>query len=397
MPAKITFFPVGNGDMTLIKLNDDSSGPTTILIDVNIREAADDDNDVDIPDVAKELRKRLNEDSDKRPYVDVFLLSHPDKDHCTGLSRHFHLDDLENYDDEPANDEEKKIVIREMWSSPVVFRRASKNNSLCDDAKVFNKEAKRRVKVFRETEEGVVKDGDKIKILGEDENGKTDDLSEILIKQGKCFTDIRGKENEHIEMCLIAPLPKDGEEEEEKTLAKNHSSVVIRFSIAADKNTPDACSFLTGGDAEVAIWERIWDKYKDNRETLEYDILQAPHHCSWHVLSYESWNDSESPEVSKDAKAALSQAREGAFIVASSKPIKDDGNDPPCIGAKNEYISILDITDSFYCTGEWPNSKNPEPLEFSLTTSGPQAPAKKKSANIAAAGLASTSRPFEHG
>lgn len=38
MTAKLTFFPVGNGDMTLIRLE---SG-RAILIDVNIRVSADD-------------------------------------------------------------------------------------------------------------------------------------------------------------------------------------------------------------------------------------------------------------------------------------------------------------------------------------------------------------------
>lgn len=76
MSAKITFFPVGNGDTTLLELE---SG-RTVLIDVNIRAAADDPDD-DTPDVAKMLRNRLKPDSEGRLYVDAFLLSHPDKDH----------------------------------------------------------------------------------------------------------------------------------------------------------------------------------------------------------------------------------------------------------------------------------------------------------------------------
>ena len=39
----------------------------------------------------------------------------------------------------------------------------------------------------------------------------------------------------------------------------------------------------------------------------------------------------EQAEVSEKARKALSQARDGATIVASSNPIKDDDNDPPCI------------------------------------------------------------------
>src|SRR5690625_5073026 len=83
MNASITFFPVDNGDMTLIELE---SG-RTILIDTKIRAAADDDEDP-TRDVASDLRKRLKKDDKGRRYVDVFLLSHPDQDHCCGLERH---------------------------------------------------------------------------------------------------------------------------------------------------------------------------------------------------------------------------------------------------------------------------------------------------------------------
>jgi hypothetical protein len=40
MPTTITFFPVDNGDMTLIKFGDLDA--TTLLIDINIRQDADD-------------------------------------------------------------------------------------------------------------------------------------------------------------------------------------------------------------------------------------------------------------------------------------------------------------------------------------------------------------------
>ncbi len=79
-------FRVGNGDMTLIETD---SG-RFILIDINIRAAADDPDD-DTPDVGRQLKDRLPRDNQGRPYVDAFLLTHPDKDHCTGLQAHFHL------------------------------------------------------------------------------------------------------------------------------------------------------------------------------------------------------------------------------------------------------------------------------------------------------------------
>ena len=80
MPASIVFFPVDNGDMTLITLADGR----TILVDINIRQDADNPL-TSTYDVASDLRGRLKRDMNNRPFVDVFLLSHPDKDHCTVL------------------------------------------------------------------------------------------------------------------------------------------------------------------------------------------------------------------------------------------------------------------------------------------------------------------------
>src|SRR5258708_5007315 len=97
MSTTITFFPVGNGDMTLICLGDKAG--TTILIDCNIRAAADDPDD-DTRDVASDLRKRLKRDSKGRPYVDAFLLGHPHQDHCGGIQTHFHLGAPKDYPDD---------------------------------------------------------------------------------------------------------------------------------------------------------------------------------------------------------------------------------------------------------------------------------------------------------
>jgi hypothetical protein len=368
MTASIVFFSVGNGDMTLITLSDGK----TVLIDINIRQSADDPNQ-DTYDVANDLRKRLKRDGLGRPYVDVFLLSHPDKDHCTGMKKHFYLGSLGDYADDKKSDTDKKIVIREIWSSPMVWKRASKNHTLCDDAVAFNKEAKRRVKLNKAKNFSNIPFGDQILIMGEDENGNTDDVSPILIKSGESFNNINGQYSSSLECFLIAPMAKQSEELECK-LSKNHSSVIMSFRIAANETQPDKCRFLSGGDAEVEIWELIWERYKNNTAVLEYNVLQTPHHCSWHTLSYDSWSDKgEAVQESEDAVNALSQARRGASIVASSKQILDEDSDPPCIRAKRTYSRIVNsyaVSGKFYCTGEYPNSSNVKPLEFEVGNDG---------------------------
>lgn len=364
MVAKITFFPVDNGDMTLLRLTD--SEATSLLIDCKIRSAADNSDD-ETRDVAKDLRDRLKTDANGRPFLDAMLLSHPDEDHCLGLEKHFWLGPISDYPDDEKPKNEKRIVIRELWSSPMVFRRASKNHSLCKDAKAFNKEAKRRIKVNKDNSFSA-DDGDRILILGEDENGKTDDLTPILIKSGEKFSGVNGQATDYLTSLLLGPFSKQDDETED-TLSKNGSSVIINFEIKCSQFGSSISKFLTGGDAGVEIWERISDEYLPS--DTEYDLLLAPHHCSWRSLSHDSWSEKgEDAVVSGKAKKALEQAKYGAFIISSSKPIADDDSDPPCIRAKREYRSILGPSGIFKCTGEEPTKNNPAPLEIETTGKG---------------------------
>lgn len=384
MAAKITFFPVGNGDMTFIELE---SG-RTILIDVNIRAAADDPDD-DTPDVASMLRARLKRDSMGRLYVDAFLLSHPDRDHCAGFKKHFHLGPPGDW-----SQSEDKILIRETWSSPMVFRRASRDNVLCDDALAFNSEARRRVRRFRDSG-GSVADGDRILVLGEDEDGKTNDLTAILVRVEEEFQRVNGQLDGTFLARLLAPQPK-GDEDEEEMRSKNHSSTILNFSLMGDGEA-DKCRFLTGGDAEVAIWERLWQRHSSRREWLLYDVLLTPHHCSWHSLSYDSWSElGEAAEVCEGARSALSQTRKGVVVVSSSKAIKDDGNDPPCIRAKREYEAIAkECGGSFKCVGE--SEGNPDAVEFEIGWFGPRLKTRMLTAPAIITSRAIGGQPLGHG
>lgn len=368
MKSRITFLPVGNGDMTLISLADTNN--STIVVDCNIRAAADDPSDP-TRDVAADLRKRLKRDPKGRPYVDAFLMSRPDQDHCGGLREHFYLGPPENYPDDKKPDDDKRILICEMWSSPVVFRRASKDHVLCDDAAAFATEARRRVSLHRTRRFTGIEAGNRIVVLGEDIDGKTDDLAPILVKVGQYFSRINGTNSECFQGTLRAPL-SEADDVSEDELTKNNSSVVMQMKLWNDSTKSGVCVFLTGGDAEVAIWEALWRRHKFNRANLAYHLLLAPHHCSWHSLSYDSWSDlHEDAEVSVDARSALSQIEPNGVIVASSKPIHDDDNDPPCYGAMQVYRSIAgSASGQFICTSEHPSAESPLPMEFEVTTRG---------------------------
>ena len=355
MAAEIAFFPVDNGDMTLVTLE---SGKT-ILIDCNIRAVTGDNPP---PDVLKQLKERLKKDSKGRYFVDAFLLSHPDLDHCRGFASSFHLGDAASFPDKSD-----KIFIKELWSSPLVFRRKRRHETLSDDASAFNEEARRRVKKYRDTH-GAVVDGDRIQILGEDESAdKQQGLEAIVVKPNSYITKLCGAIQFDFRAYLLAPQPKGSDEEEEQR-SKNNSSVIARFEIAAGGKS-DACRFLTGGDADVYIWERLWERHKGHPDPLKYDVLLTPHHCSWHTLSGDSISKlGDKAKVSPDAKSALSQANQFARVFASCKKIRDDDDDPPSYKAKLEYKGIATgVRGSFYESSEFGG----KPYELEITAAGP--------------------------
>lgn len=378
--SKLSFFPVGNGDMCLIEI----AGVGTVLIDINIA-----DNSTAC-DLVKTLRDKCSKDKYARPYVNVLALTHPDQDHCRGWRDYFYSGPLKDYEKAgPAPDGGKRIIAYELWSSPMVFRRKSKNAELCDDAKEFQKEAKRRVELFRK--HGKTDNlGDMITIIGEDEDGKTEGLERILKREGDVFSDINGTQGDIVSIRVLGPFAKQDSDDEEDILCKNDSSMVLQFTFHGERKA------LFGGDAGVGIWKRLWSKHKGDTPKLEYGFLLAPHHCSWHTMSEDSESECDNPTADKDALNALGQANKKAFIVSSSKAIKNDEDTPPSYRAKKEYEKILEkVGGKFLCVEE--ETKSRECLEFEIGDEGIRI-CKKDSGNngggtTIAPGVVSTIRP----
>lgn len=376
MTATIKFFPVGNGDMTLIT----TESGKNILIDCNIRSGKE------YPDVVTQLRECLTRDSQKRLFVDIFVWTHPDEDHCKGIKKHFHLGEPSGW-----NKNDDKIFINEVYSSPIVFRRAEKNTkknslTLCEDAKAFNKEVKRRVNLYKKNKK-IGKSGDLVKVLGEDEKGKTDDIKNIVHK-----LDSEIKMTNDLSAILLGPSPIAELETDEDKLSSNESSVMMNYEI---KVNGLSTQFFTLGDAEVVCNEALWKRKSDSKATkdLTYNILQVPHHCSWRAISHDSLKEAEKNKtiarVSEDALNALDEALNNAIIVASCNQIKNDDNNPPAYKAKKEYEKIADrVKGSFKCVDDHKNSKQ-ENVPLTIVIDGPTS--KVKSAASLSAG--SNDRP----
>ena len=79
----------------------------------------------------------------------------------------------------------------------------------------------------------------------------------------------------------------------------------------------------------------------------------------------------------------------GAVIIASSKQIKDDDDNPPHYPAKKEYVKLIG-SDKFVSLAEEPDSKNPKPVVYEVTSSGFQRKDKNQQTGSAGAAVGSS-------
>ena len=165
--TQVRYYPVGDGSMTLIKLNDVRR--TTILVDLCVSSAADDKDKKDVYDAAGDLRKHLEKDGDGRYHLNLLIHSHGDDDHVHGLQNHFWLGDPKDYTTKEG--EPKKIIIDEIWSSTRYRKYNTQSFKLGEDAKALSKEIRRRVDKLGS---GL---GDLVHILGDD---MLDDDSKVV-------------------------------------------------------------------------------------------------------------------------------------------------------------------------------------------------------------------------
>ena len=108
----IKFYPVGNADCTLIKLDNGK----TIIIDCQILADLTDGHGKQVMfDTKADLLKELKKDVLGHPFVDLFISTHPHDDHCTGFSGNFYHGDVADYDEDKNKDE---IIIEELWITP---------------------------------------------------------------------------------------------------------------------------------------------------------------------------------------------------------------------------------------------------------------------------------------
>jgi hypothetical protein len=354
MDPRITYFPVGNGDCSLITLSDN----TQIIIDCNTTAEASDEEDSSRYDVHQHLLDFGKKLDGEIPHVDVFILTHADQDHCRGFDTMFYTGDPAKY--AIKHSKEDLILIDELWFTHRIF--ATHEGEPSKWAKAFRKEAQRRIDLHLAKSAERDKAGNRIRVIGHSNNPAYKGLGDLVVTPGDYIDVIDRKPKKDFRFFVHAPFRK---EVDSKLAERNDTSVVLQacFDVGRTKRAGLA---LFGGDAGAAIWSKILELSDD--ETLGYDLFLAPHHCSWTFFSELPYKENKIP--AKDSLEILGKALDGARVIASCKPIKPDDDNPPHHAAKVEYVKAVG-DGNFFSLAETGDAKRPLPTTFEMSENGP--------------------------
>ncbi|AFK05473.1 cobyric acid synthase CobQ (plasmid) [Emticicia oligotrophica DSM 17448] len=394
MNSKITYFPVDNGDTSLISIVEENL-VTNIIVDCNIRESSTGDTDLTKFDVKKALitslkRKKVN-DTHEVPYTDCFILTHGDYDHLRGFEKNFYQGDPLNYKEKNKNNGE--ILINELWFSPMVM-----GKSTTDDEDCFNKEAKRRIKLHKENNSAKNNDGNRIIIVGYDDNEKLIELDDVRKIPGNIVSVFNGQKLKTFSIFIHAPYKHQLSISDPN---KNHTSVVFQARFKRFENSTEFCTLaMFGGDSDHFSWDVILEKTKKykNEKALEWDIFLAPHHCSWTFFNDTPQVDNPTPVDT--SLQVLDYKRNGAKVIASCKEIKNNDDNPPHFKAKEQYVKKVKDAANFLNTATHiKNGKTPQPIVFEITSQGPMPPKKSEGSAIVAgtSSLGALNQPSTYG
>jgi hypothetical protein len=349
LPEKkaVVFWPVGTGDSTTIVLK---PGEFVMQIDLRHLEKADDDDEPEWPIIdhlVKILPKRNG-----RPYLAVFALTHPDKDHIQGFAELL-----------------RRVDIGELWHTPKIFRDHEDDaEAMCDDALAFRDEAHRRRKAIL-ANPAKVKSGDRLRVIGHDDILKEDkykDLPESAkSRPGDKVSMIDGADlNGHFQAFIHAPFKDD------QASTKNNTSLSLNVVLWEGEKY---AQFFFFGDREYPTVKRIFETTEktDNTAYLWWSVMLCSHHCSKRVMYWQN-EDEDKPSFKKDIMDFFEKyRRKGGFIVSSSHSdfTDGDGDNPPHKKARQRYEATVEA-GHFICTHEYPSKASPRPLVFTLSQEG---------------------------
>lgn len=360
--AKVTFYPLGNADSTLIDTRDGKK----ILFDFGDQKNRDDKTDKRIA-LAETLREDLEQA--ERDYYDIFAVTHLDLDHVQGSSEFFWLEHAKKYQGDG------RIQIRELWVPAAVICEDRPDE---DDARVIQREARHRFK-----------EGKGIRVFSEPSmladwckrNGiSLDERKRLITNAGEVVPGVT-LSDDGIEFFAHCPFAHRCDEAEE--IDRNDDALVVQATFVEQGVET---RLILGSDVTWEVWVEIvalTRKYK-NDDRLKWDVFKLPHHCSYLSLAKDKGEDKTVPH-NRIKWMYETQGQPHGIIVSPSKPIPaEDTDQPPHRQAANYHRDTTrGRPGEFKVTMEHPTISSPEPIVISIDKFG--ATVRKKQRSGAAA------------
>ncbi|MFZ1297265.1 MAG: hypothetical protein WAT16_04415 [Saprospiraceae bacterium] len=385
-----------NGDQSLISVFENNYC-TNILVDCNIRESSKGNNNPEQFDVKQDLIHSLNKrkvnEIDNVPFTDIFILSHGDDDHLRGFEKNFYQGDPKLYN--KKNKDAEEILIDVLWFSPMVMGTATN-----DDERVFNKEAKRRIQLHRDNSADKDLPGNRIVIIGNDQNEDLSDLDLVRKVPGDIITRFNNRDLKTFSIFIHSPYQKQLTDDE---IDKNRVSIVFQARFKFSATSSDFCTLaMFGGDSDHHAWKVILEKTKKHNkhvteQALNWDLFLACHHCSW--TFFNDTPQEENPKPVATSLEVLDYKRGQAKVIASCKEIKNNIDNPPHYKAKAQYVNKVTDQNFLNTAIAIKIGETPQPIIFEITQQGPMIP-KKSESNTTSTGtgiLGAINKPTSYG
>lgn len=372
---RLTFYPLGNADTTLIDL----AGGQKILLDYADRRNPDDADDKRI-----DLPTALRRDLGKRDYYDVAVFTHLDEDHYDGMTEFFHLDHDPAYQGKVG--EKPRVRMLEMWVPAAVLTEKLTE----EESKVVQKEARYRLRNKKGIR--VFSRPDSLKDWLKKEGIDFDGVKHLITDAGRTVPTFTHADH-GVEFWVHSP--HGTRQNEDEVVIRNDHALVL---LAAFKVNGVETKVQLFADIKHDIISDIVNvtRHYGNDSRMEWDVFKISHHCSYKSVGPEKGADRTEPTDEVDW-LFREQGRRGGVIISTSKPIprkgssEDEDPQPPHRQAAIYYREIADLKDGeFIATMEHPKASDPKPLVIEIDGLGHRV---KKELAVGAAAVASVSAP----
>lgn len=343
MNTKLTSFPIGNADTTLLSL---STGKY-ILWDYSHMNG---DKHCDLP---AELNIRVPDD------FDVVCFTHGDEDHVKGMSNYFYLEHAGAYQIG------KRKKIKDLWVPAALLLES--RNELCSDATILKAEAKYRLLTLKDKIK-VFSKPNELKAWVENEGVKFSDIEHLIVDAGTCVPGW-SKITDGVEFFVHSPFK--GHIDDETVIDRNYAAIVAQATFG---NKVETKLMLWGdADSDNLLYIHKISTYKKNTHRLKYDIAHLPHHCSYKALNRDEKGKQKTTPISEAKSIFEDYGEPNCLIISPSDTIVlKDCTQPPHFQAYNYYKE--DVIDKkagmFIVTMEYPSITKPAPLEIKINDTG---------------------------